>query len=129
MLKQRQTVPLLMQPLQLLLLKLLAHLPTELLRPLLLHKARLTEPCLLQAHHNPAATLTKQAWNACSRSQCPSKIWIWLFERRACRGVFYARTNRFRNTVGTLYQQLDNVPVELPRTLCRYRNKLFGHLC
>ena len=72
--RQRPTVPpptLLLQPL---LLKLLAQLPIVLLRQHLLHRAQLIAPCLLQPHHKHAVTLTRQAWNACSRNRCQNKI-------------------------------------------------------
>ncbi len=75
MLQQRLTVllpTLLLQPLP---LKLLAQLLIAHLRPLLLHRELLIRHSLLQQNHRPAVKLTAQAWNACSRNQCPSKNW------------------------------------------------------
>jgi hypothetical protein len=74
MLKQRLTVPPLTLLLQLLLLKLLAQLPIVHLRQHLLHRAQLIAQCLLQPHHKHVVKLTRQAWNACSRSRCQNKI-------------------------------------------------------
>jgi hypothetical protein len=52
--------------------------------------------------HSHAVTLTGIDWSVCSRNRCPNKAgFTALFERRACRGVFYAAPYRQRDTVGT----------------------------
>src|SRR5210317_274244 len=111
-------------------LKLLAQLLIVPLRLPLQHKAPLTRPSLPLRKLRLAAKLIKKAWNVCSRSLCPSKSGqkSALFERRACRGVFYARANGLGNAVGTLHECFHAVPVKLPDALSRCDNELFGHI-
>ena len=121
--------------LQHLLLKLLAQLLIVLLKPLLRHRAPLTRHSLPRQHRRHVAKPTKKAWSVCSRSRCPSnqdqdlvalRLQTALFERRACRGVFYAPANDFGDAVRPPDEFFDPVPVELPCPLSCRRNKLLG---
>jgi len=135
--KLRPIAPLLTQQLLHLPLKLLAQLLIVLLRPLLRHRAPLTRHSLPLRHRRHVAKQTKKAWNVCSRSRCPSnqdqdlvalRLQNALFERRACRGVFYARTNDFGDAVRPSDEFFNPVPVELPCLLRGRRNELLGHM-